>query len=295
MLRKSVISVAVASLAAAGVALGLWSRRRRRLQRDQQSASSEDDTKQNALIFAASEGNLSLVATLLKQGACVNVHNEYLNTPLIMVKDAPLAVAQPLFETLVKAGADVNARNETGNSLLTYAAFAGRLDLVKLCLGAGAKLEQRNKHGMSALIYAAYNNRRDVVAFLLERGADCGACDESGKTALVWACLRGHLATVQQLLSCRAGLQSIEQLDDGGRSALAWATVMNRSELLAAVRTQLSAGETKQDSVSAASGESRFDVFAALASKPDLSGRSPLDWARELGHAPCVEALTCTK
>ncbi|MFA5999031.1 MAG: ankyrin repeat domain-containing protein [Candidatus Babeliales bacterium] len=52
---------------------------------------------------------------------------------------------------LIVDGADVNVRDSQGNSLLHYAAFFGKVQIVKLLLAAHADVQARNKKGSSSL------------------------------------------------------------------------------------------------------------------------------------------------
>ncbi len=94
-------------------------------------------------------------------------------------------------KTLVAAGADVN-RNGYGGSVLTQAEGAEipeskRLPILKLLLAKGAKVNDPVKGDWTALLSAASAGEAETVKLLLHYGADINHYDRECKTALTLA------------------------------------------------------------------------------------------------------------
>jgi ankyrin repeat protein len=115
-------------------------------------------------MWAAAEGNVEAVETLIKAGADIHAKLNSGFTPLLFaVREGRIGAV----EALLKAGADVNETVQTTRGTGT-----------KLASGAGAP-----KVGTSALILAVANAHFELAARLLDAGADANAAGP-GYTAL---------------------------------------------------------------------------------------------------------------
>jgi len=104
------------------------------------------------LVQAASQGNLSLVTTLLAQGV------------------------------------DVNARSSLdGGTALMEASAHGYSEIVTALLAQGADVHANDRDGKTALLQAAEWGHSEIVTVLLAQGADVNATDSNGTTALMFA------------------------------------------------------------------------------------------------------------
>ncbi len=155
---------------------------------------------------AAQEADLTMVRTLIGQGADVNVpqgdgmtamHWAAFHDDLELARALVSARAdvdrgtrvgglQPLWmastngsadmiRLLVDAGANVNTPNGTGATPLMAAAMSGSVDAVAQLLDEGAFANARETaNGQTPLMFAAWEDRADVIRLLVERGAHVG-------------------------------------------------------------------------------------------------------------------------
>lgn len=104
---------------------------------------------------------------------------------------------------LLKEGADVNVRNDFGATALIMASQAGYIEIVKILLDASADVNSTSKD-MTALFLASQQGYTEIVGLLLGAGADVNVKNEEGLTALYKASQKGHLEIVKLLLSVDA-------------------------------------------------------------------------------------------
>jgi ankyrin repeat protein len=81
----------------------------------------------------------------------------------------------------------IDERDSIKACALTWAAFEGHIDIVKLLLERGADIEAKGTHDRTALGWAAQAGKPDIAALLMEKGAAAGVMDENGFTPLMLA------------------------------------------------------------------------------------------------------------
>jgi uncharacterized protein len=123
-----------------------------------------DDDSRTAMHYAAINGNLQIMAILIKA-------------------DAKLDPVDPL-----------------GNTPLHLAADRGQTEAAKLLLDAGAGVDVQNKDGMTPLMIAANRGNLELVRGLLVKGANPSKSDYTGRDALGWA-QESHRAAVVEAIT----------------------------------------------------------------------------------------------
>ena len=127
-----------------------------------------------ALHWAAMKNDLALTEALLAAGADVKLTTRVeALTPLLVAANNGNV---PVIAALLKAGADANAPNDLGSTPLMLASGSGNVDAVKALLTAGANVNAKDaKMGQTAVMFAAGLNRDAVIRVLAAKGADLNA------------------------------------------------------------------------------------------------------------------------
>jgi ankyrin repeat protein len=87
------------------------------------------------------------------------------------------------------------------NTPLTYAAWYGKMAVVRVLLLCGANVSRANDCGDTALHLAAFNGHLEVCRLLLDSGAKVDHLDRWKDTPLHWAAWKGHLSVVNLLVA----------------------------------------------------------------------------------------------
>jgi ankyrin repeat protein len=90
--------------------------------------------------------------------------------------------------------------NNLRTTPLIYAAWYGRVEVVRVLLEGGANVEGADAHRQTALHAAAFKGHLDVCRLLLDRGAKVDHLDIWKDTPLHWAAWKGHLSVVKLLV-----------------------------------------------------------------------------------------------
>jgi hypothetical protein len=108
-------------------------------------------------------------------------------------------------EQLLNGGTDVNARGKHGSTPLMRSSFKNHVDISRLLIERGAEVDATNEHGNTPLIVAAMFGHMEIAALLISKGANVNSRNVDRKTPLKYAKERGH-RKVAELLS-RYGAQ----------------------------------------------------------------------------------------
>ncbi|MGH7048511.1 MAG: ankyrin repeat domain-containing protein [Stellaceae bacterium] len=120
-----------------------------------------DEQSRTGLHYAAMNGNLTILAILIKAKAKLNPEDNLGDTPLHLAADRGQTEAAVL---LLDVGAAVDPQNKEGLTPLMIAASRGNLELVRALLAKGASVTKTDYTGRDALGWAQDSNRPAVVA-----------------------------------------------------------------------------------------------------------------------------------
>jgi ankyrin repeat protein len=180
---------------------------------------------------AAAKGDTAEIAKLLKSGAAIDGRDGYARTPLhvaIYRSHGPAALA------LIKGGADPNALEAQKYDIVTIAAVADDVPMLKLSLANGGKATNiTSPYVGTALIAAAHLGHDEVVRLLIAAKAPLDHVNNLGWTALIESIVLGdggkrHTASLEALVKAGA---NVNIADRNGRTPLALAKGRGYTEM----------------------------------------------------------------
>ena len=139
-----------------------------------------------ALHWAARNGSVEVVASLLHARAELNARDRHWDTPFLSaLRKRRLDVVA----LLLRAGCDVAATDRAHNTALHVAGADGLTEVVPLLLRAGLDVNLKGAGGRTPLMLACDGAHTHIVKLFLSRGAGVDLADRSHATALVHALL----------------------------------------------------------------------------------------------------------
>jgi len=123
-----------------------------------------DREGRSPLFYAAQDGDLPIVQTLIQSGASVNLQDKNKETPLHFAARSSQAEAA---RVLIDHGARVDAQDVHGNTALFHAVYEsqGQGDLITLLLRSGANRALKNNYDVSPEELARTIANFDVARF----------------------------------------------------------------------------------------------------------------------------------
>ena len=205
------------------------------------------------------------------------------------------------FKTLLRLGADSKSATFIDRTPLHYASIFGRESIVRSLLQSGVNIDTKDYYGMTPLHFASKEGHEGMVKLLLESGADVRIPDFSRRSALHWAACSGFGSVAELLLKAGAIQNAREDL---GRTPLHLAALADKGDAIPYLLKANADGNAKDyngaTACHLAARAGRESVILMLlnhgdhAISPDLkdnTGRTPLSWAAEAGHAAIVQKL----
>ncbi len=201
------------------------------------------DDGQTLFYLAVQSGSPDVVKLLIEKGANVHQCNRDQTSNHTGDTDPPIVAAVSngnveIFQMLLDAGVKWNPKVEAtkpytaGLTMLHYASFGGRTDLMRQLIQAGADIESRGIDkwgGATPLQMAAEYGGVEAVQVLLDAGADIETRDYQGCTPLFRAVLCPNPNVVRLLLAAGA---EINLYDDSGFTPLHYFLLMPPEDML---------------------------------------------------------------
>jgi ankyrin repeat protein len=118
---------------------------------------------------AVGQGDEESARLLVEYGANVNAEDKRGLTPLYYSILGSGNYSESITQFLIDCGANINVKSIRGkHTMLTFATWADRLNIVKLLIELGADVNMKNKEGKTPLEVAQEHNRQDIVKFFLQ-------------------------------------------------------------------------------------------------------------------------------
>lgn len=191
--------------------------------------------------FAASEGDISTIETMLQQGFKIDQDLGH-HTTLLMV--AAQRNQSLMLRFLVQHNANVDIQNEDGEKALTFAAEAGHVEDVLFLLNCDKRASVNTSYNIKSATSNSFGPRyfdKTLLTIAVEGGhlplvraltgihANINARDSHNSTVLALAASGGNKETVKFLISHQA---DVESSDDLHYTPLAYARMNHHNDLV---------------------------------------------------------------
>ena len=156
---------------------------------------------------AAARGSAAEIEKLVKEGERIDLQDSRSRTPLHV---AVYLKRHEAARTLLKLGANPNLLEMDRYDIVTIAAVANDIEMLKLALAGGASARNvTSRYSGTALIAAAHLGHAEVVQILIDAKAPLNHVNNLGWTALMESIVLGngganHTATLKALVDAGA-------------------------------------------------------------------------------------------
>ncbi len=152
------------------------------------------------LIYAASSAkSLEMVRFFISSGANVNAKNDADKNAvfeLITNEDSNAEIA----EFLIQSGCDIHSNNKSHGTVLHWAAFCGRLNIVELLLKYKVDINAKNQFGHTPMRQAMSQHKTDVVKFLFRNGGTAVSKDSMSWNELEYAIEKNDVEFAKEII-----------------------------------------------------------------------------------------------
>lgn len=185
-----------------------------------------------AIHYAAKNGNIEMLESLIQYGAKADSIAEGSLTPLVLAAGEGHT---DMVKKLLSLGVSPNqGKNFIGNSALAAACLSGNLSVVKALLEAGADINSSNKQGENAYDIAHNHEKEDILSILQSYGACATPPSDSPLTSeppLCRAAENNDTVLLLHILSKKRGDIDWNETNSKGRTPLmlakeAWYTAI---------------------------------------------------------------------
>lgn len=196
----------------------------------------DQESLDNGLISACTEGQIEFVKLFLEKGADVQSRDSEL-------KMSPLAWATDgnhfeIVQYLIDNGANINeGRFATGSTPLYIASQNGNVQLVKYLIESGSNVNKARTTDKSSPLYiSSQNNYSEIVEILLQNKADPNICMKKGDSPLIIASYFGYIEIVSLLIEWGA---NITHKNENNETALDCARNKNHTKVVELLEAKL--------------------------------------------------------
>src|SRR3954452_23372340 len=176
-------------------------------------------TRQEIAVYAglheaAAKGDVAEIERLIKDGEKPNIQDSKSRTPLHV---AAFMKQHAAARALLKVGADPNRLEIDRYDVVTIAAVANDIEMLKIALEGGASAKNiTSRYDGTALIAAAHLGYVEAVKLLIAAKAPLNHVNNLGLTALLEAIVLGngdahHTATVRALVEANADVNRADR------------------------------------------------------------------------------------
>jgi len=182
---------------------------------------------------AAAKGDVAEIEKLVKSGAPIDARDGRARTPLHV---AAFMKRPEAARVLMRLGADANALEAQKYDIVTIAAVADDVPMLKVALDGGCKAGNvTSPYDGTALIAAAHLGHDEVVRTLITARAPLDHVNNLGWTAVIESIVLGdggkrHVATLKALVDAGA---NVNLADRSGETPLALAKKRDFREMVA--------------------------------------------------------------
>ncbi|MFF2793806.1 ankyrin repeat domain-containing protein [Lysinibacillus xylanilyticus] len=175
-------------------------------------------------------------------------------------------------EILQDSSYPINETNDKGETPLLIATHENYIEVAKLLIEAGADINLQDNIKDSAYLYAGAQGKTEILKYMIEHAEpNQNIVNRYGGNALIPAAEKGHLNNVKLLLL--DGKADIDHQNNFGYTALIEAVALTDGSVLYQQIVQ--------------------ELLAHNANKElhDNSGKTALDYAKEMGYTKMIEML----
>ncbi|MFY9686675.1 MAG: ankyrin repeat domain-containing protein [Pseudolabrys sp.] len=182
---------------------------------------------------AAAKGDVAEIERLVRSGAAVDARDDRARTPLHV---AAFMRKPDAARALMRLGADANALEAQKYDIVTIAAVADDVPMLKVALDGGCKAGNiTSLYQGTALIAAAHLGHDEIVRMLIAAKAPLDHVNNLGWTAVIESIVLGdggkrHVATLKALVDAGA---NVNLADRSGETPLALAKKRGFKEMVA--------------------------------------------------------------
>lgn len=216
----------------------------------QENVNTHDENGKTPLITAVSENNLKKTKQLIQKGANVNLHETTGLQGTALMYASSIGNIE-ICKLLLENGAKINAVDKNNDHALNWAAFSGKIPVMKLLIDKNADLFLKSKHGTAVdvtfrlwhhdsvsnvfkstkiarlttkkeqkLITAILKNDINSAKKSLKKGISVNTKDPLETPILQLAAQQGNYELVKLLIEHKVNLNAMNRV---GQTPLAWA------------------------------------------------------------------------